>query len=121
MAHNTLISDGPGPARFLRVWADRLPPGTPVQAVNNLSIGRGVFAPGVPGDFAGNHPAARRMLVDPDRLDFALQADSPLRGRGVDPRRAFNADLSPQAEFKLPVGTRALPEPSRWSPGAFQR
>jgi hypothetical protein len=121
LSHNTLISDGVGPAWFLRVWADRLPPGTRVQAVNNLSVGIGVFAPGAQGDFAGNHPATRAMLDDPDTLAFALASGSLLRGRGVDPRNAFDVDLSPKAEFTLPIGTRPLPEPQRWSPGAFQR
>ena len=50
MAHNTLLSEGPGPARFLRVWAERLPAGTLVQAVNNLSVGVGGFAWGATGD-----------------------------------------------------------------------
>ena len=121
MSHNTLISDGVGPAWFLRVWADRLPPGTPVQAVNNLSVGIGVFALGAQGDFAGNHPATRAMLDDPDTLAFALASGSLLRGRGVDPHNAFDVDLSPKAEFTLPIGTRPLPEPQRWSPGALQR
>jgi len=122
MAHNTLISDGLGPAWFLRIWTDRLPPGTPVQALNNLTVGVGVFTLGAPGEFTGNHPAMRQQFVDPDMLIFALKPGSPLRGRGVDPRHAFNADLSPKAEFTLPVGTRPLPEVQRrWSPGAFQR
>ena len=60
------------------------------------------------------------MLVDVGKLDFALTAASPLRGRGVNPR-AFDAELVPKAEFMLPIGTRLLPEPDRWSPGAFQR
>jgi len=121
LSHNTLISDGIVPAWFLRVWTDRLPPGTPVQAVNNLSVGIGVFALGARGDFVGNHPATRAMLDDPDTLAFALASGSLLRGRGVDPRNAFDVDLSPKAEFTLPIGTRPLPEPQRWSPGAFQR
>jgi hypothetical protein len=121
MSHNTLISDGVGPAWFLRVWTDRLPTGTPVQAVNNLSVGIGVFELGAQGDFIGNLPATRPMLIDPDVLDFALKPSASPRGRGVDPRNAFDADLSPKAEFTLPVGTRPLPELQRWTPGAFQR
>ncbi len=121
MSHNTLINDGDGPAWFLRVWTDRLPPNTPVQAVNNLSVGVGVFALGAQGDFKGNFPAIGPMLDDPDTLAFALKPNSLLRGRGVDPRRAFDVDLSPKAEFRLPIGTRPLPELQRWSPGAFQR
>ena len=121
MAHNTLLSDGAVPARFLRVWPEHLPPDTPVQAVNNLSVGFGVFALGTSGEFAGNHTTWRAVLADPAALDFRLPLDSPLRGSGVDPARAFDADLSPSAEFTLPVGTRPLQRPLRWTPGAFQR
>jgi hypothetical protein len=121
MSHNTLISDGIGPAWFLRVWSDRLPPGTPVQAINNLSAGVGVFALGALGDFVGNQSATHEMLDDPATLAFALKPGSPLRGRGVDPHKAFEVDLAPKAEFTLPSGTRPLPELQRWSPGAFQR
>jgi hypothetical protein len=121
MAHNTLLSDGYRPAWFLRVWQDHLPPDTAVQAVNNLSVGIGVFALGTSGEFKGNSAAMPWMLDDVTALDFALPADSPLRGRGVDPKDAFEIDLSPKAEFTPPVGTRPLPTPMRWSPGALQR
>jgi hypothetical protein len=118
MVHNTLISDGIRPAWFLRVWTSRLPPGTPVQAFNNLMVGIGVFAP---GQSKGNFVAESQILDDPGTLAFALKPGSPLRGRGIDPRNAFDVDLSPKAEFRLPVGTEPLPELQRWSPGAFQR
>ncbi|HMO45538.1 MAG TPA: hypothetical protein PKB14_05860 [Rubrivivax sp.] len=118
MAHNTLLNDGVQPAWFLRVWRDRLPPGTPVQAVNNLSVGFGVFTLGASGEFAGNHAAWPSMLVAPEALDFALRADSALRGRGV---QQVSEALRPRAEFSLPVGTQPLAAPPRWTPGAFQR
>jgi len=120
MAHNTLISEGLRPAAFLRVWTERLPVGTPLQAVNNLLVGAGVFAPGVAGEFSGNVPAPRSMLADADALDFTLGAASPLRGGAKDPR-ASDVELVPRAEFRLPIGTRPLPKPVRWSPGALQR
>ncbi len=121
MAHNTLLNDGYRPAWFLRVWQDRLPPAATVQAVNNLSVGIGVFSLGTSGEFKGNYPAWPGMLNDIAALDFALPAGSPLRGRGVDPRDAFDADLSPKAEFRLPAGTRPLPALPAWTPGALQR
>jgi len=121
LAHNTLISEGIGPAWFLRVWKDRLPGGSAIQAVNNLTVGLGVFTLGASGEFEGNLPTTRQMLVDADSLDFALKKDSPLRGRGVNPRQAFGTDLSPKAEFVLPIGTTPLPARDKWTPGAFQR
>jgi hypothetical protein len=121
LAHNTLINDRLIPAWFLRVWHDRLPDSTPVFAVNNLTIGPGVFAWGAAGEFEGNQHTWGQPLADPSRLAFELKADSPLRGTGVDPRDVGGEDLSPKFEFTLPVGLRALTPPKRWSPGAFQR
>jgi hypothetical protein len=60
------------------------------------------------------------MLADADALDFALAANSSQRGLGIDPA-AVHAELQPRAEFVLPIGTRALAAPARWSPGALQR
>ncbi|MGL6111269.1 MAG: hypothetical protein ACRC2B_14340 [Rubrivivax sp.] len=121
LVHNTLISDRVGPAWFLRVWTDRLPPGTRVQAVNNLSVGLGVFTWGATGEFDGNFPALRHMLDDVDALAFGLKPVSVLRGAGVDPARGSDPALVPRAEFSLPIGTQPLPEIRHWSPGAFQR
>jgi hypothetical protein len=129
MAHNTLISERLGPAWFLRVWTERLPQGTQVQALNNLTVGLGVLALGAGGKFDGNFPATRQMLVAVDSLDFALKDDSPLRGVGVEPRQvsrhaspeAGAADLRPTAEFALPIGTTPLAARDKWTPGAFQR
>ena len=121
LSHNTMVSDRLAGARFLRVWTDRLPADTRITAVNNLTVGLGVFTAGLDGTFAGNHAASRRALLDPQALDFALAPDSSLRGRGVDPRNVNGRDLAPRAEFVLPIGTRALTPPVNWSPGAFQR
>jgi hypothetical protein len=118
LAHNTLISEGLTPGWLLRVWTSGAD--TPVQAINNLGVGLGLFGPGVSGDFRGNQTALRPMLAGADALDFALAAGSALRGRGIDPLAA-DADLQPRAEFVLPIGTRPLAAPVRWSPGALQR
>jgi hypothetical protein len=121
LAHNTFINEAFLPAWFLRVWTRRLPPGTAVEAVNNLTVGLGLFALAAPGRFSGNFPALPGMLVGADTLAFALPGASPLRGIGVDAAREFAPDLSPKAEFKLPVGTLPLQALTVWSPGAFQR
>jgi len=121
LVHNTLISERVGPAWFLRVWSDRLPEGTRVQGLNNLSVGFGVFTLGAPGEFQGNFPALRQMLDDVDALSFALKRGSFLRGLAADPGHAFGIDLRPTSEFAWPIGTRPLPPEPQWSPGAFQR
>lgn len=120
MSHNTLLSGGTMPARFLKVWHERLPANTPVFVINNVAAGVGVLALGNGGVFEGNGSTLGRWLRDPATLDFGLPADSRLRGTGVDPTRIGGRDLSPKAEFTLPIGTRPIRPPAQWSPGAFQ-
>lgn len=120
LAHNTLISDYPL-AWFLRAWIDRLVPGAAVRAVNNLTVGPGVFTLGSSGAFDGNWPALSGSLVDPTALAFELRRDSFLRGRADDPRTLAGEAAVPTAEFVLPIGTRPLAPPAIWSPGALQR
>jgi hypothetical protein len=122
MAHNTLVNDGWLPAWFLRVFRDRLPESTEVHAVNNLTVGPGVFAWGASGNFAGNvHVLTASVLNAPDLLAFDPTATSGLRARGVDPRQVAGQNLAPKLEFALPIGTRPAPVLSGWTPGAFQR
>lgn len=120
LAHNTLISDYPW-AWFLRAWIDKLVPGANVRAVNNLTVGVGVFTLGSSGRFDGNWPALASTLEDPSTLAFELRSDSWLRGRVDDPRALAGDEAVPTAEFTLPIGTRPLKPPARWSPGALQR
>lgn len=122
MAHNTLLSDGWLPAWFLRVFRDRLPESTEVHAINNLTVGPGVFAWGASGEFAGNeHVLSASALSDPEMLAFEPRAGSGLRASGVDPRNVAGQNLAPKLEFALPIGTRPAPVLSGWTPGAFQR
>ncbi len=123
LAHNTLISYGLLPAWYLRVFRDKLPEATEVLAVNNLTVGPGLFWLGARGHFDGNRPATMRMLRDADTYAFELQPDSWWRGSGIDPRNVKGRDLSPKAEFEWPVGTRKLEVGGRsgWAPGAYQR
>lgn len=122
LAHNTMIHNGWLPAWFLRNFADRLPQGADVHAVNNLLVGPGLFWLGAAGHFAGNRHASAGMLRDIDTYGFELPPGSVWRGSGVDPRQIAGYDLSPKREFEWPVGTRELPAGiTSWSPGAYQR
>jgi hypothetical protein len=122
VAHNTFINWGWTPSWVLRVFKDHLPPDTPVQGINNLIVGGGVFGWGASGEFAGNRHATRGMLRDAATYAFELAPGSLWRGSGVDPRNIDGRDLSPKAEYEWPVGTRKLPEgASSWTPGAYQR
>lgn len=121
LSHNTLLNEQILPASFLRVWTNRLPPGLPIRAINNLTVGTGFFTFGLTGTFEGNQQVARNKLVDPDHHAFELGRDSGLRGRTIDPASLAIPELVPKAEFALPIGTVPIAAPSRWSPGAFQR
>lgn len=120
MSHNTLVSDYPL-AWFLRSWPEKLGENTEIRAVNNLTVGVGVFDWGSAGSFEGNRHTLASSLVEPGLLDFALVPDSRLRGSADDPRRLAGDAALPTAEFVLPVGTRTLAPPAAWSPGALQR
>jgi len=120
LSHNTLLNEHMTGAWFLRVWKDNLPPHTEIKAVNNLTVGLGVFTLGAPGEFSGNIPAISALLGGPDILDFTLGPNSILRRLGTEPGQARGYSLAPAAEFALPIGTRSLQAPVRWAPGAFQ-
>ena len=120
MSHNTLISAFPL-AWFLRSWPEKLGADTEIRAVNNLTVGLGVFGWGSAGDFDGNYPALAFMLAAPDALGFELPLDSILRGRAADARVLGGDAAVPVAEFKFPIGTQPLAPPAEWSPGALQR
>ena len=120
LAHNTLVNDTPD-GRFLRVWSDRLPAGTEVWAINNLTVGHGAFVPQAPGRYDGNRSVAdRTALTDVEHLDFSLPSNSPLRGQAMVPGSVRERSLTPVAEFRLPVGTRSLVPGKPLSPGALQ-
>jgi hypothetical protein len=120
LSHNTLVSDRGQGAWFLRVWKANLPPATEVVAVNNLSVGPGIFSLGASGTFSGNFPALAWSLGDPDGLDFRLGTRSWLAGTGAALPAVRGQSLAPTAEFRLPLGTTPLVAPRQWTPGAFQ-
>jgi hypothetical protein len=120
LVNNTLVSDRAAGAWFLRVWSDRLPGDTEVVAVNNLTVGIGIFTLGARGRFDGNYPALSGVLGDLATLDFRLGARSLLRRAGTTPPIVDGRSLAPTAEFKLPFGTSPIPPQDTWAPGAFQ-
>jgi hypothetical protein len=119
LVNNTLTSDARA-AWFLRVASDRLPGDTTIVAVNNLTVGLGIFTLGAKGRFDGNYPLLSWALAEPEVLDFRLGASSLLRNAGVAPPVVDGRSLAPTAEFKLPVGTMPIVPRDGWTPGAFQ-
>lgn len=121
LSHNTFVGNPWPPSWFVRVLHDRLPDHVEVKAVNNISLGLGLFSPGTRGDFSGNRWALRRRAVQSIyTLEFGLANGSDWAGSAQPAGMGGGESLEPVAEFKLPRGTRPLPKPAAWSPGAVQ-
>lgn len=120
LVNNTFLNAGLRPAFFVRVHESRLKSVVEQRAANNLFLGLGVPDIGWSDLALGNHVASRSELRDADHGDYRLQSSGSLRGQGAEPGSAHGVDLRPAFEFTLPVGTRAIATPARWSPGAFQ-
>ena len=116
-AHNTLVNEALRPARFLHLHDGSGP--VPTRLVNNLCVGPGVADGMLDNALQGNFMAPIRELRDAAAGLYMLAAASALRQRGIEPGAAHGVSLRPHAEFAPPVGTRALPAPPRWSPGAY--
>ena len=120
LSHNSFVGNPWPPSWFVRVFADRVP-GTEVKAVNNISLGLGLFSPGTDGDFSGNRWAfRRRALQSIYTLEFGLADGSAWAGTAKPAGMGGGRSLQPTAEFTLPRGTRPLQAPAAWSPGAIQ-
>ena len=120
VVNNTFINEGLRPGVFVRVHESKLGREVEQRLANNLFLGLGVPDARLADLLQGNYVASPTVLNDPVIGAYGLHPISLLRGRGVDPGSAHNVDLRPAFEFTLPVGTRAIAPPARWSPGAFQ-
>ncbi|MBR0568600.1 hypothetical protein J5J83_20945 [Azoarcus sp. L1K30] len=119
ISHNTFINEGWRPAWFARVWEDKLPQDLEVLAINNLTVGLGVFTLALPGTHTGNQ-ALLPGALDPATLDLTLGADSLFRRHVAAVDGPLRQLLTPTAEFALPRGTVTIKPPQSWVPGAFQ-
>ncbi len=121
LSHNTLVGNPWPPSWFVRVFGDRLPADTEVKLINNISLGLGLLSPGTDGEFRGNEWALRRRALQSIyTLDFGLTIASGWRDTAQPAGLGGGESLVPTAEFKLPRGTRPIPTPAAWSPGAMQ-
>ena len=120
LSHNTLVSDYSRGAWFLRVWSANFTEGLKLKAVNNLTVGLGLFELAAPGDFQGNHSAFGSALSDPEILDFRLRMSDRWHFSVDKAEDVDGVALAPAAEFALPLGTRPLSSVVKWAPGAFQ-
>lgn len=120
LTHNTLLSDRHTGTLFLRTWPDRLPQGSEVVGINNLSVGLGSLTLANAGDYRGNLPLPPGGLEDPATLDFRPLGASLLRQLTSPAGSARGVSLRPEAEFALPIGTRPIDPPAHWLSGALQ-
>ena len=117
LGHNTLKNEGLVPAWFLRVWRNRFTSPPQVVAINNLTIGLGIFELGTDGVFSGN---ANSVLESGNTVEEPYLPGDPAR-QTLDPVAAApDPDLRPDSEFSSPTGTVRLDFPETWLPGAFQ-
>ena len=116
LVNNTLLSERTAGAWFLRVATERLPADIEVVAVNNLTVGLGLFTLAAPGRFEANFPVLENVLGDTETLDFRLGTGTLLKGAGVTPPVVDGQSLAPTAEFTLPVGTTPLVPRDAWTP-----
>ncbi len=124
LVNNTFVNSGWRPALFVSVYQDRLRSPVRQRWVNNLFVGLGAAEPAWQDIALGNFATFGASLRDLAAGDFALGNRSWLRGQGVGPAALAGdteiMDALPRATFSQPMGTRPLPPPQRWSPGAFQ-
>lgn len=121
MVHNTLLSPGWLPGRFVRSFTERLPKASQVTMLNNVLAGVALLDVDNLARFEGNVRTLGRWLRGPNSMDFALAADASGRQEGLD--LAADKTLSawhPRFEFTMPIGRRPLPPTGRLAPGALQ-
>jgi len=120
LSHNTLLSDRLTGTWFLRTFNDKLPATVEVLGINNITAGIGAFTLAASGEFRGNLSLPPGSLLAADALDFRPRGINLLRHLTEPAGNARGVSLVPEAEFALPIGTRLLPRPSHWLPGALQ-
>ncbi len=123
VSHNTFFSKAKTKTEgaFVRL-ADRNRFSAPIalHLINNLNVLPGQALQGDATETSGNVFVVAGALGDIDALDFGLASDSALRGAVGPAPTVGTTALAPAFEFMLPRGTRPLPLPEKWVPGAFQ-
>lgn len=120
LVNNTFVNEGLRPGFFVRVHESRLKGAVEQRLANNLFLGLGLPDARLSDLLEGNYVASPSVLDDPANGAWGLHAMSQLRGRGIAPGSVGGVDLRPTFVFTAPAGTRAVPAPARWSPGAYQ-
>jgi hypothetical protein len=119
LIHNTLLSERKMGGWFLRVAEKKFADPPRVYAVNNLTVGLGLFSLLTNGEFHGNLPLLHSLLTAPEALDFQISSTVPdFVTRNM--THPLPDEWKPDAEFMFPIGTRPLTPRPNWQPGAVQ-
>lgn len=116
LINNTLIDLRQPGGVYLRA----APGAQRVRLINNLLAGQRSLPPGAGWEQHHNHFVGLDHFVDGQSLDARLRADSPLRGRAVEPGRVDGIALRPTRQYQHPCGLMDVPPQTPYSPGAFQ-
>lgn len=123
VSHNTFFSKAKTRTEgaFVRLAdRNRFPAPIALHLINNLNVLPGQALQGEATETSGNVFVVAGALGDIDALDFGLASGSALRGAVGPAPTVGTTALAPAFEFVLPRGTRPLPLPGKWVPGAFQ-
>lgn len=116
LINNTLVDLRPAGGVYLRM----APGAQQVRLINNLLCGKRELPPGPGWEQRQNYFVDRSAFVAPDRHDYTLRSDSPLRGRAVEPGLVDGIPLRPVAQYRHPCDTAPVPVGGPYSPGAMQ-
>jgi len=111
---NTLADDLPGGGKWLVVKPvdqgakDVAAAKVSIKAVNNLLVGHGDLAPGVPGDLRNNANVDWNVFVQASHQDYRLRDPKNPPLRPLDPGTADGVSLQPTREYVHPLQTRGL-------------
>ena len=117
LVNNTIVDQLPRGGTYLRVAPA---PGARVRLVNNLLAGNPYFAASSDWEQQGNHVVDWDAFVLAVRGDYRLRANSPLRGKAVDPGEADGLSLRQVRQYRHPHTTVALAGRAT-DPGAIQQ
>ena len=115
LINNTLIDLRPSSGVYLRVS----PGPAQVRVINNILAGNPTFKTDGYWEARNNFIVDLNVFVLAARGEYGLRADSPLRGRAIDPGQAGDVSLQQTRQFLQPRGTLPLKSPAQ-HPGALQ-
>jgi hypothetical protein len=116
LSHNTLVNDRPSGGVFVFARAGN----ASVVAVNNVSVGPGIWNLQARADLRGNVTLKPSDFANPERFDYRLLLRSRAPGNAVGTDSLSPFPLRPTEEYVHPAKTKKLGPFAPANPGAFQ-